>query len=152
MKTLLATALSTGILLAPTMALAGTQTYKTTGGDQVTVGTTVPADGRVIQGGMQKGTSVTTMADGTKVNEKWTCISTTQPPHAKIFDIHSLCDVSSARGNYSIAFGCTIMSKEGALGCVGGLYGKTGEYEGKGGGTTWMGINGNGTGTAQWTD
>ena len=139
-------------LCVPTGAMAATYTYTTQGGDSVTVGTRAPGDGRIIQGGMQTGTSVSTMADGTRVNESWTCISTTQPPNAKIFDVHSLCDVTNERGTYTITFGCTITSENGAMGCLGGLYGKTGAYAGKGGGTTWMGLNGTGTGTAQWTD
>lgn len=127
-------------------------TYTTTGAESVTVGTQAPGSGRMIQGGMQKGKSVSTHADGSKVEETWTCISTTQPPNAKIFDVHSLCDISNARGTYTITFGCQIMDENGAMGCLGGLYGKTGWYEGKGGGTTWMGLNGSGTGTAQWSD
>lgn len=152
MKTYFAIAISTVMLATPSAALAGHLTYTTTGGESVTVGTTAPGTGRLIQGGMQSGTSVSTAEDGTKINERWTCISTTQPPNAKIFDVHSLCDVSNSKGTYTITFGCTFTGSDGAMGCLGGLYGKTGWYQGKGGGTTWMGLNGSGTGTSQWTD
>lgn len=133
------------------IAHAGTSTYTTTGGAMTRVGTETP-DGGMFGGSLQVGTSVQTMADGSKSDESWTCIGVSQPPHDKIFDQHVACDVTSAAGDYSIIFGCDNISKDGKQGCVGGLYGKTGAYKGKGGATTWAGKDGTGVGTAQWND
>ncbi|TNE34714.1 MAG: hypothetical protein EP350_01385 [Alphaproteobacteria bacterium] len=133
-------------LLAPTAALAGTATYTTKGGPAKTVGTAE------YQGSYQEGTSVVTFSDGSTSKESWTCIGTSQPPNGKIFDFHFACDATGDAGSYSMIFGCNNGEAEGAQGCVGGLNGKTGKYEGKNGATTWAGVNGNGMGTMQWND
>lgn len=133
-------------LAIPGIAHAGTATYVTTGGPEKTVGTDQ------YQGSYQDGTSVATYADGTKVNEKWTCIGVSQPPNAKVFDFHFACDASSDAGSYSMIFGCNAIDDKGLQGCVGGLNGKTGRFAGKNGATTWSGTGGSGTGTMQWGD
>ncbi len=133
-------------LLAPTAALAGTGTYATTGGPEKLVGNAN------YQGSYQEGTSVVTYSDGTTENEKWTCIGVSQPPNAKVFDFHVVCEASGAGGSYSMIFGCNSINEDGLQGCVGGLTGKTGRYEGKSGATTWSGTRGTGMGTMQWSD
>lgn len=131
-------------------ANAQTYTYVTKDKPGMAVGTTAP-NGRMIGGTANTGEMTITWADGTKTTETYTCIGTTQPPHAKIFDIHTICDASGGNGTYTATFGCTV-TEGGAQGCVGGLYGKTGKYAGRGGGTTWMGKDGVGSGTGQWSD
>jgi hypothetical protein len=131
-------------------AQAQTYTYMTKDNPGMQVGTTAP-NGRVIAATANTGQMTITMADGSKITETYTCIGTTQPPNAKIFDAHTICDASGPNGSYTATFGCTNM-EGGAQGCVGGLYGKTGKYVGRGGGTTWMGKDGVGRGTGQWSD
>lgn len=145
MKNALAiTAAATTIALGSPV-LAGTATYTTNGGDMVVTGT--PERG----GSMQTGTGMVTMDDGSSHSETWTCIGVTTPPNSKIFDVHTVCDVSSPKGAYTATFGCQNMDG-GAQGCVGGLYGRTGAYAGKNGATTWAGSGGTGSGTQQWND
>jgi len=131
-------------------AQAQTYTYTTKDKPGMEVGTTGP-NGRAIGGTANDGDMSIAWADGTSTNETYTCIGTTQPPNAKIFDVHTICDASGPNGSYTATFGCTVM-EDGAQGCVGGLYGKTGKYAGRGGGTTWMGKDGVGRGTGQWSD
>jgi hypothetical protein len=146
MKMMIKTAVLAALLAAPSMAIAGTATYTTTGGPEKTTGTDQ------YQGSYQDGTSVVTFADGKQVNENWTCIGVSQPPNSKIFDFHFACDSSGEAGSYSMIFGCNNIGDTGAQGCVGGLSGKTGWYEGKNGSTTWSGAGGTGMGTMQWSE
>ena len=145
MKSSISIVAAVAMLVVSGPAFAGTGTYTTKGDPPVTTGT--PQRG----GSMQTGTSVVTMSDGSTINEKWTCIGVTNPPNSKIFDVHTICDVSSDRGNYTATFGCQAM-EGGMQGCVGGLYGRSGAYEGKTGATTWSGGQGSGSGTMQWRD
>lgn len=71
------------------------------------VGTTAP-NGRAIGGTANNGEMTIVWADGTKTAETYTCIGTTQPPDAKIFDLHTFCDASGPNGSYTATFGCTI--------------------------------------------
>lgn len=145
MKRAISTTIAATALSFASAAQAGTGVYKTTGGDSTNVGTAES------MGNMQVGTSVVTMDDGSSRNENWTCIGTSQPPNAKIFDMHFVCDIGSDAGTYSVSYGCQVLNPENeTLGCVGGLRGKTGVYEGMGGATTWSGTNGTGMGTLQW--
>lgn len=145
MKNAISMTIVAGALCIASTAQAGTGVYKTTGGEATSVGT--PES----MGSFQVGTSVVTSDDGKTHSESWTCIGTTQPPNAKIFDMHFVCDIGSDAGTYSVSYGCQVLSKDGTLGCVGGMRGKTGMYAGMGGATTWSGNNGNGTGTMQWS-
>lgn len=115
------------------------------------VGTMGP-DGVPIAGAYWTGSTTTTWTDGKKTNENYACVSTTQPPNAAIFHMHAICDATSPAGNYTSVWGCNFRDKERTLmGCVGGLYGKTGMFAGKGGGINYMGMVGGGSGTGQWT-
>ena len=100
MKKVLGYTFAAAVLCCANVAVAGTATYTTTGGPEKTTGTDQ------YQGSYQEGTMVVTFADGTKVNEKWTCIGVSQPPNDKIFDLHFACDASSNAGSYSMIFGC----------------------------------------------
>lgn len=146
MKNTLTVIAAAAVFAMPTAALAGTSTYTTTGGPTKLLGTAN------YQGSYQEGTSVVSKSDGTTVNENWTCIGVSQPPNAKIFDSHVVCEAKGAAGSYSMIFGCNNIGENGMQGCVGGLNGKTGSYEGKNGATTWSGTNGTGLGTMQWSD
>lgn len=97
------------------------------------------------------GTSAVTWADGKKTSDRYTCVSTTQPANAKIFDVHTICDGNNADGTYSAVFGCQYVSKDmQSAGCVGGLTGRTGKYAGRGGTITFSGRGGSGSGTGTW--
>ncbi len=107
--------------------------------------------GNMILGATWTGISTVTWADGKKTVDKFTCISTTQPANAKIFDMHTICDGSSADGAFTSAWGCNWTSKDRAsTGCVGGLTGRTGIYAGRGGAITFGGKNGIGGGAGFW--
>lgn len=140
------------IMVTFTFSAAQAQTYTYTTKDKpgMVVGTTAP-DGHTIGGTANTGEMTVMWADGTKTAETYTCIATTQPSNAKIFNVHTICDASGPNGSYTATFGCTNL-KDGAQGCVGGLYGKTGKYAGRGGGSTWMGKDGVGRGTGQWSE
>lgn len=146
MKNVFVIAAAAGCLVMPTVAIAGTATYSTKGGPEKILGN---AD---YQGSYQEGTSVVTNSDGTTANENWTCIGVSQPPNAKVFDFHIVCEAKGSAGSYSMIFGCNNIGENGMQGCVGGLNGKTGMYEGKNGATTWSGAAGTGSGTMQWSD
>jgi hypothetical protein len=97
------------------------------------------------------GTTTGTMADSSTISAKYTCISMTQPPSGKIFDLHMLCDATDSTGTYSAVMGCTIIDAATAnLSCIGGLYGKTGAYKGRGGTLTNHALGDSATGTGQW--
>ncbi len=103
-------------------------------------------------GGYWSGTSNVTWADGSKSTDKYTCVSTSQPTNAKIFDSHVICDGTNSQGTYSAVFGCQFTSKDmQSTGCVGGLTGRTGKYAGMGGTITFAGRGGTGSGTGTWS-
>lgn len=125
-------------------------TFEAAANKATTVGT--PArDGTPVQGAYWTGTSAVTWADGKKTTDSYTCISTTQPRNAKIFDAHTICDAKGEAGGYSSVWGCTmIAAMPGSMSCIGGLTGTSGMYAGKGGTITFAGKAGNGRGTGQW--
>jgi len=97
------------------------------------------------------GTTKTTFADGSTKAAKFTCVSMTQPPSGKIFDLHMLCDATDSDGTYSATMGCNIIDAATAnFSCIGGLYGKTGAYKGRGGTLTNHAVGDSATGTGQW--
>ena len=133
-------------LVAPTIAFAQTATFKTTGGESTVVGIT----GSI--GSFQDGTSIATYSDGSTRNETWTCIGVSESPNNKVFDMLFVCDHNSEVGSYMIKFGCNNLNADGLRGCIGGIAGKSGIYEGKLGGATWSGTDGTGLGTIQWLE
>ncbi len=142
--------LSAGILFVPEVALAGTYTYTTTQNPGAIQIVTKTAGGLAV-GSYSTGTSVTMNSDGGKLSESYSCIGTTQPPHDSIFNSHIMCAVNGSSGSYTIIFGCNFLNQERtSQACVGGLYGKTGKYEGMGGTATWSGTDEGGMGTGQW--
>ncbi len=140
------------ILLATTSGTAQAQnfTFQSTANPGTTVGGP-DMSGYLAAGATWTGTSTVTWADGKKSVDKYTCVSTTQPHHAKIFDMHTICDGTGPDGVYSSTWGCNWTSKDKAYtGCVGGLVGRTGVYAGRGGTITFMGRSGTGSGTGTW--
>ncbi len=143
---------STVVLLAATTVTAQAQnfTFQATANTPTTVGGP-DMYGNLTVGSTWTGTSSVTWADGKKSTDKYTCVSTSQPPNAKIFDSHVICDGSGPDGMYSSAWGCNFISKDRlSQGCVGGLTGRTGIYAGKGGAITFSGRAGTGTGAGMW--
>ncbi len=138
------------VLALAVPAQAQTFTFDAVANTPTTVGTTGP-DGVPVAGSYWTGTTNTSWADGKKSTETYACISTTQPPNNAIFHMHAICDASSPSGAYTSVWGCNFQDKERTMmGCVGGLYGKTGMYAGKGGGITYAGKVAGGSGTGQW--
>ena len=102
-------------------------------------------------GGYFVGTSQTALADGTNIAGNYTCVSMSQPPTDKLFDVHMLCDVTDSQGSYSATFGCTIIdAATNNWSCIGGLSGESGAYEGRFGTLTNHSIGNAATGTGQW--
>lgn len=139
-------------LLAATTGTAQAQnfTFQASANPATTVGGP-DMSGNLAVGATWTGTSNVSWADGKKSVDKYTCVSTTQPHHGKIFDMHTICDGSGPDGVFSSTWGCNWTSKDRAsMGCVGGLIGRTGIYAGRGGTITFMGRNGSGSGTGTW--
>ena len=139
-------------LLTGTAGTAQAQnfTFEATANPATTVGGPDRA-GNLAVGATWTGKSTVTWADGKKSVDNYTCVSTTQPHHGKIFDMHTICDGTGSNGLYSSTWGCNWTSKDKAsMGCVGGLVGRTGMYAGKGGTITFMGRSGTGAGTGTW--
>ncbi len=129
---------------------AQTFTFDAAANTPTNVGTVGP-DGVPVAGSMWTGRTTTAWADGKKTSETYTCVSTTQPPNNAIFHMHAICDASSPAGAYTSVWGCNFQDKERTMiGCVGGLYGKSGMYANKGGGITYAGKVAAGSGTGQW--
>lgn len=150
MKYIPAIAIAAASLVVSAPAQAQNFTFQATANAPTTVGGPT-RNGEMALGASWTGTSVVTWPDGKKTTDSYTCISTTQPPNGKIFDSHVICDASGPVGKYSSVWGCNFTSADRtATGCVGGLYGRSGMYEGKGGAITFAGKNGNGSGTGQW--
>ena len=125
-------------------------TFEAAANKPTTVGAPAP-DGSPVQGAYWTGTSVVTWPDGKKTTDSYSCISTTQPRNAKIFDAHTICDAKGPAGGYSSVWGCTmIAAMPGSMSCIGGLTGTSGMYAGKGGTITFAGKEGSGRGTGQW--
>lgn len=117
--------------------------YKTVGGPDMR--------GDPALGSYSTGTSSVTWADGHKTLDNFTCVGSTQPANARIFDVHTICDSGNAEGTYTAIFGCNFLSKDlQSTGCVGGLVGRTGKYVGMGGTITFSGNGGGGAGTGTW--
>ncbi|MFK7841503.1 MAG: hypothetical protein AB8B54_04490 [Sphingorhabdus sp.] len=97
------------------------------------------------------GTIQTAFESGETRNGTFSCVSMTQPPNGKLFDMHMLCDGTDKQGTYSATFGCTIINAATEnFSCVGGLYGKSGAYAGRGGTATNHSLGGKASGTGQW--
>lgn len=141
-----------GVILAlgSTAASAQNFTFESTANAPTSVGGP-DMRGQPVVGASWTGSSAVTWADGRKSADKYTCVSTTQPANAKIFDSHVICDGSNSDGTYSAVFGCQFTSKDfQSTGCVGGLTGRTGRYAGMAGTITFAGRNGSGSGTGTW--
>lgn len=138
------------VAFGSTTASAQNFSFDSTANTPTTVGGP-DARGNPVVGLSWTGTSTVTWADGRKSTDKYTCVSTTQPINAKIFDSHVICDGSNSDGTYSAVFGCQFISKDmQSTGCVGGLTGRTGKYAGMGGTITFAGRGGSGSGTGTW--
>jgi hypothetical protein len=150
MKDIFGIAVAGAVLLAPGIAQAQSFTFESKNDPGTTVGTTAP-DGSPVMGVYGTGTSNVTWPDGKKTVDKYACVSMSQPPHDSVFAVHMICDGKSAGGEYSVIAGCTYQNAERtALGCSGGMWGKSGMYAGRRGGITWSGSNMASTGVGQW--
>ena len=139
-----------GLSAAHAQPAAKTFTFQS----QATAQTVVGSDGtgpNPYVGTFVTGKIQTAFADGTKTSANYTCVSMTQPPHGKLFDMHMLCDATDSNGTYSATMGCTILDAAAEnFSCIGGLYGKSGSYVGRRGTFTNHTVGGAGTGTGQW--
>ena len=139
-----------GATVAQAQPAADTFTFQSQTSNVVTVG----SDGtgpNPFSGSYVTGTSEAAFANGTNIASNHTCVSMTQPPTDSLFDVHMFCDVTNSQGSYSATFGCTIIDVATVnLSCVGGLYGKSGAYEGRFGTITNHSVGGAATGTGQW--
>ena len=143
-----------GGALAASLSLANAEmyTYTVQSGDPTGVGGVWP-DGRPFGASHWEGEAVITWANGQKVDQTYSCIGMTQTPGASMFHIHIMCDHSDDKGAHASAWGCNYADEaREKMSCVGGLAGKTGDYEGKFGNATFAGGGGEGAGTGQWND
>lgn len=130
-------------------ALAQTFTFESTSQEPMTLGASTPEGS--VAGAYWTGASTVTMADGSVNNSTFTCVSTSQPPRDSIFMVHGVCDGTGAEGDYTVYSGCNILDPAaGEMSCVGGLIGKSGDYEGRRGVLTIHTKGGASVGTGQW--
>lgn len=151
-KTVLRAAAFCAIAFAFTAANAQMFTFTTKDNDgRKELGTTSP-EGAPIMGAYWTGVGNTTWADGKKMKDSYSCVSTTQPPRDAVFAVHLICDSASTDGTFSSTWGCNPLNAEGTeVGCVGGFIGKTGAYAGKRGSASFHGkADGTGKGAGQW--
>ena len=96
-------------------------------------------------------TGRTTWADGTVTTDTGECVGMGQPPNDSLFQAHQICNVEGKEGSFTVLMGCNPdPTNEGAMGCVGQMWGKTGIYKGRGGGITMYAKDGKGHGAGQW--
>lgn len=134
------------------VAAAQTFTFTTTSSDQTQIGM---APGTGPGGSTWTSEGTVTFADGTVDTTTASCLSMSQPPNDTIFAMHGLCDGSGAMGGWTSIMGCNPMNDDsGRMTCVGGLYGTSGELEGRSGGFNLIIQAGDGgaQGTGQWYD
>jgi hypothetical protein len=146
--------------IAACALIAATTTYAQPAEDTFVF--TSKTDSRVLVGSdgtgqnPYSGSYITGMTKATFANSstkaaKFTCVSMIQPPNGKIFDLHMLCDATDSDGAYSATMGCTIIDAAAAnFSCIGGLYGKSGAYNGRRGTLTNHAVGDTATGTGQW--
>ncbi|MEP0190498.1 MAG: hypothetical protein ABJP70_07745 [Erythrobacter sp.] len=150
----LASAMAVTALTGASSALAQPSADTFTFTSQASSNVTVGSDGTGLNpysGSYLTGTSETAFANGTNTAGNYTCVSMTQPPTDSLFDAHMLCDVTDSQGSYSVTFGCTIIDAATVnWSCIGGLYGKSGAYEGRRGTLTNHTVGDAATGTGQW--
>ena len=149
---MLKTILSTAAIAIATTAGAHAQmfTFESTNDEMTEVGAVGP-DGTPFGGSYWTGNGETTWADGKKSKYSYKCVSVSQPPRDSTFHMLGSCDVTAPDGTFSVATGCNWLDAErSGAGCVGGLVGKTGAYEGRRGAITNHASDGKSKGTGQW--
>lgn len=135
--------------LAVSSAASGqTFTYNSTSTAPSTVVGGVAPDGRAFGAQALSGTSDIMMA-GKASKSSFKCVSMTQPANDQIFNVHMICDVAAPDGNFTSAWGCSILGKE-EMSCIGRLLGQTGAYAKRSGSITSHGMGTMSSGTGQW--
>jgi hypothetical protein len=133
------------------VADAQTYTFQATAKASDGVGGARP-DGVTFGGQMTTGTSEITWADGKKTSTTYKCMGVTMPPNDSTYSFRMVCDSVGAEGSSSTIWGCTAPAKDtGETHCTGWAFGKTGIYAGKRGTMTFLGANGKGGGTGNWS-
>ena len=127
---------------------AQTFTFESTTTDQTMLGM---APGTGPSGQHWTSEVTTTFADGTTTTAATECVATSQPPNNSIFMMHGICEGAADGGTWTSVMGCNPIGEGStAMGCVGGLYGKTGDFEGMNGAFTAHVNGGNSHGTGEW--
>lgn len=135
--------------LALGAASAQSFTFSSVSDETTNLGATTPAG--TVGGAYWTGTTTAAYADGTETVSSFTCVSMTQPPRDAIFMMHGVCDLTAEDGTFTSYMGCNVLSEDPMeMGCVGGLTGKTGAYEGRGGSFTLHAKGETSAGTGQW--
>lgn len=130
------------------LASAQTFTFESTTTDQTMLGM---APGAGPSGQHWTADVVTTFADGSTATSSTECVATSQPPNNSIFAMHGICEGSADSGTWASIMGCNPMGGGSmSMGCVGGLYGKTGDFEGMQGAFTAHVSGGTSHGTGEW--
>ena len=140
-------------LLAGGTAHAQSFVYDVTWDPVESIGGLEAEGGPQYQGGSVTGTYTATYADGSEDTGSVKCIGMDQPDGG-VFAIHLTCNVTGREGNATSVYGCNFLGPRGPdtpLGCVGGIQGRTGPFEGRRGGLTmeWYSDE-KSRGTGQW--
>lgn len=90
-------------------------------------------EGALYTGASYSGT-YTAKFDGEKPTKgTYKCVVTSQPPG--LFQSHTACTMKQSDGSFTSAWGCNALNAEGTeMTCVGGLFGRSGRFEGLRGG------------------
>lgn len=130
------------------LANAQTFTFESTTTDQTMLGM---APGAGPSGQPWTADVTTTFADGSTASSSTECVATSQPPNNNIFAMHGVCEGRAESGSWTSIMGCNPLGEGSmAMGCVGGLYGKSGMFEGMRGAFTAHVSGGISHGTGEW--
>ena len=128
-------------------ASAQSFTFESTTTDQTMLGM---APGTGPSGQHWTAEITTTFADGSSTTSTSECVAMSQPPNNSIFAMHGVCSGSADDGSWTSVMGCNPIGDTMAMGCVDGLYGMSGMFEGRSGGFT-VHVNGaTSHGTGEW--
>lgn len=123
-------------------------TYSSTASSPTIVVGGVAPDGRAFGAQAFSGTS-DIMMEGKSTKNSFKCVTMTQPANDQVFNYHMMCDVAASDGNFTSAWGCTILGK-GESSCIGRMLGQTGAYAKRSGSITGHSKQTMSVGTGQW--
>ena len=128
LKTTAGLTMAIALAAMTTAASAQSFTFKAKRGDITQLGG-IGTNGSLYTGGHWKGTYAATFDGEDVVTGTYECAATNQPPG--IFHMHAACTMTQPDGTFTSAWGCNPYDQKGMeMGCVAGLHGRSGRFEG----------------------